>query len=375
MQRPLAPVVAMVLPPREGFAPGRSGAIGLLAHGVAVPGRFAPVVLGPAQPAPFADVAFLPVRLSWLPLGTTRRYAIGAAAALRRLRPALIEVHNRLDLALFLARRFPAVPVLAFLNNDPQGMRGGASPAARTWALARLARIATSSAYLRTRLLEGVPPPARDPVVLPNWLDLALVPPSPPERDRVILFAGRVVADKGADTFVRACAAALPDLPGWHAEMIGADRFNPDSPDTAFIRALRPLAAAAGIAMLGYRPHAAVLAAMARAAVVVVPSRWPEPFGLTALEAMAAGAALLVSPRGGLGEFTAGAAMTIDPDDPANLAAALRAIAGDAARRAALAEAGRMRALEYDVSRGIARLDALRGDILRAWPAARPDPI
>ena len=375
MQRPLAPVVAMVLPPREGFAPGRSGAIGLLAHGVAVPGRFAPVVLGPVQAAPFDDVAFLPVRLSWLPLGTTRRYAIGAAAALRRLRPALIEVHNRLDLALFLARRFPAVPVLAFLNNDPQGMRGGATPAARTRALARLARIATSSAWLRGRLLEGVPPPARDPVVLPNWLDLSLVPPSPPERDRVILFAGRVVADKGADTFVRACAAALPDLPGWRAEMIGADRFSPDSPDTGFIRALRPLAAAAGIAMLGYRPHEAVLAAMARAAVVVVPSRWPEPFGLTALEAMAAGAALLVSSRGGLGEFTAGAAMTIDPDDPDNLATAMRAIAGDPARRAALAEAGRTRAREYDVSRGIARLDALRGDILRAWPAARPDPI
>ena len=157
--------------------------------------------------------------------------------------------------------------------------------------------------------------------------------------------------------------------------MIGGDRFRPDSPEPDFTRTLRPAAAAAGIAMLGYRPHADVLAAMARAAIVVVPSRWPEPFGLTALEAMAAGAALLVSSRGGLGEFTAGAAMTIDPDDPDNLATAMRAIAGDPARRAALAEAGRTRAREYDVSRGIARLDALRGDILRAWPAARPDPI
>ena len=31
--------------------------------------------------------------------------------------------------------------------------------------------------------------------------------------------------------------------------------------------------------MLGYRPHAAVLEAMSRAAIVVVPSRWQEPFG------------------------------------------------------------------------------------------------
>ncbi len=365
----------MVLPPSEGFEPGRTGAIGLLAHAAAATERFAAVVLGVPQAAPFDDVTFRPVHLSWLPLGRNRRYAGGVAAVLRRLAPALIEVHNRLDLALFLARRFPALPVWAFLNNDPQGMRGGASPAERARALATLARIGTSSAWLRGRLLEGVAAPARPPVVVPNWLDLALLPASPAEREHVILFAGRIVADKGADTFVRACARALPDLPGWRAEMIGADRFRPDSPDTSFIRVLRAEAAQAGVAMLGYRPHDEVLAAMARAAIVVVPSRWPEPFGLTALEAMAAGAALLVSPRGGLGEFTADAAVTIDPDDPENLAAALRAVAGDAARRAALGEAGRARARGYDVSRGIARLDALRSEILAAWPAGQGDPI
>ena len=365
------PVVAMVLPAAEDFAPGRTGAIGLLVHAAAVaPGRFAAIVLGPrgtGQAAPFADVDFHPVRPSILPLGRNRRYARGVAHALRRLRPALIEVHNRLDIALFLAGTFRGVPVTAFLNNDPQGMRGGATPEDRAAALARLARIATSSAWLRGRLLEGLAVPARMPEVVPNWLDLAAVPPSPPERDPVILFAGRIVAEKGADTFIRAAARALPKLPGWRAEMIGADRFAPDSPETGFIRALRPEADAAGVAMLGYRPHGDVLAAMARAAIVVVPSRWPEPFGLTALEAMAAGAALLVAPRGGLAEFTAGAAEPIDPDDPESLAAALVRIAGDPARRAALAEAGRARAREYDVGPGIARLDALRAGVLAGW--------
>ena len=72
MQRPAAPVVAMVLPPREDFAPGRSGAIGLLVHAAATAaGRFAPVVLGTPQAAPFDDVAFRPVRLSWLRSGAT----------------------------------------------------------------------------------------------------------------------------------------------------------------------------------------------------------------------------------------------------------------------------------------------------------------
>jgi UDP-glucose:(glucosyl)LPS alpha-1,2-glucosyltransferase len=362
----------MVLPPHEGFCPGRVGAIGLLVHAAAASAAaFAPVVVGKPQAATFADVPFYPVRPSRIPASRSRRYARGVAAVLATLRPALIEVHNRIDIALYLAGRFPAIPVWSFLNNDPQEMRGARTPRQRVALLGRLARIGTSSAYLRGRLLDGVATPTRDPVVLPNWLDLRRVPPPAAERELVILFAGRVVANKGADTFVQACARALPDLPGWRAEMIGADRFAPDSPETDFTRALRPQADAAGITMLGYRPHEDVLAAMARAAIVVVPSRWPEPFGLVALEAMAAGAALLVAPRGGLAEFTTGASIMIDPDNPKALAATLCEVARDPGRRAVLTAAGMIRARDYDVTRGVTRLDALRRDILANWPSGQ----
>ena len=60
-----------------------------------------------------------------------------------------------------------------------------------------------------------------------------------------MLFAGRVVADKAPDAFVAACAAALPHLPGWEAEIIGADRFSFDSPDTALRPTIRAAAEAA----------------------------------------------------------------------------------------------------------------------------------
>ena len=92
--------------------------------------------------------------------------------------------------------------------------------------------------------------------------------------------------------------------------------------------------------MLGYRPHADVLAAMARAAIVVVPSRWQEPFGLTALEAMACGAALVCSPRGGLPEVGGDAALYADPDDPPAVAEAIVALARET-RRATVAGRGR----------------------------------
>jgi glycosyltransferase involved in cell wall biosynthesis len=321
---------------------------------------------------PFADVDFRPVALPRLPLRQASRYAIGLTRALRQAPPDLIEVHNRPDIALHLARRFPAIPVVLFVHNDPQGMRRAKTPAERQHLLARLALVAPVSRYLAGRLVEGIDrPPAI--TVFPNCIDLAGIPQT--ARQKLILFAGRVVADKGADSFVAACALALPQLPGWRAELIGADRFGADSPDTPFLRALRPRAHAAGVTMSGWRPHDQVLAAMASAEIVVVPSRWPEPFGLTALEAMACGAALLCSPRGGLAEVIGDAAVAIDPDDPAAIAAVLVRLAGDDAARAALADAGRTRAQQFGLPEAAARLARLRGSVLAAWPNAPSRPI
>jgi UDP-glucose:(glucosyl)LPS alpha-1,2-glucosyltransferase len=357
--------VAVVLPPREGFGPGRTGAIGLLARRLVQTPGFQTTIFGGPQLGPvFPNIDFRSVAPARWPLGNTNiRYAAAVASALKRLNPVLIEVHNRPEIALALAARLPHIPVTVILNNDPQAMREAASPTERGAILDRLARVITSSEYLRQRVLDGVTHPAKDPVVLPNCLDLTELPP-PRQRERLILFAGRVVADKGPDAFVAACAAALPHLPGWSGEMIGADRFNFDSPDTGFVQMVRAAADAANVRMLGYRDHPDVLLAMARAAIVVVPSRWPEPFGLVALEALASGAALICSPRGGLPEVAGDAALYANPDNPMEIAAAIRMLALDDTKRAGLAAAGQRRAGCFDVGVIATRLTALRRTVL-----------
>ena len=348
-----------MLPPNEGFSPEAVGAIGLLVHRLARAGAGG-IVLGRAPSGPpFPGVPFRPVQPGW-GLNRIARYVRGLARALAELRPRLIEVHNRPEVALGLVRL--GRPVSLILNNDPQAMRGAKSPAERDAMLRQLALVMTSSDYLRGRLLEGVRDPVHQPVVLHNCIEL---PPAPKaKRENLILFAGRVVADKGADTFVEACARVLPGLPGWRAEMIGADRFRPDSPDTAFIQALRPRAAGAGVVMRGHLPNDAVLDAMQRAAIVVVPSRWQEPFGIVALEAMACGAALVCSPRGGLPEVAGETALYADPDRPEAVAAAIHTLATDVGRCATLAAAGQVRARGFAAPLAAARLCELRACIL-----------
>ena len=343
-----------MLPPREGFSPGAVGAIGLLVHRLAMP---ADVVVGaPLAGAAFSDRIFIPATpVAWPVPG---RYGVAVARVLRRLQPGLIEVHNRPEVALLLSHRFPGVPITLFLHNDPRSMRRARSPAARRRLLARM-RVACVSEALRGFYLEGLDAGA-EVAVLPNCIDLARMPEPAATRDAVILFAGRMVADKGADAFVSACAAVLPRLPGWRAEMIGADRFSPDSPETPFLARLRPAAQAAGIRLRGHLPHRAVLEAMARAAIMVVPSRWQEPFGMTALEAMASGTPLVVSPRPGLLEVVGDAALVAEPDEAGGLAAALWRLANDAGLRSRLSEQGRARAALFDAAAARTRLAALR---------------
>lgn len=363
--------VAIVLPPKEGFSPDAAGAIALLVRRLARRSSRPTLVLGLAGArSPFGDVRFQALRPGfWPPARLNQRYAAAAAEALALASPALVEVHNRPEVALHITEQLPGVPTSLFLHNDPQGMRCAGAPEQRVALLDRLARVVTVSSHLQARFLEGISAPVRRaPAVLPNCIDFTELPPplAPDRRERLILFAGRVVADKGADSFVAACGRALPMLPGWRAEMIGADRFSDASPETAFIRRLRPLAATAGVPLHGYRPHAEVLAAMARAAIVIVPSRWPEPFGMTALEAMASGAAVICSRRGGLPEVAGDAAVYADPDDPAALAEAIRTLALDAAQRAMLAETGRVRARRFDVTEIAAALERLRAEMLAA---------
>jgi glycosyltransferase involved in cell wall biosynthesis len=102
-------------------------------------------------------------------------------------------------------------------------------------------------------------------------------------------------------------------------------------------------------------PYAEVKAAWESAAVGMVLTTGPEPFGRTALEAMASGAALMTSGRGGLAEICGPCAVTVEPSDAKGIAAALGQLLDAPDRRAELASAGRKRVEALFDIRAIAR--------------------
>ncbi len=349
----------MVLPPREAFCAEAAGAISIVVRRLAQASPGAVVLGAPVRNAAYADVAFIAAGKAvrgGRPSGA--RYAQGVISAIARLQPEAVDVHQQPRLAMLLAVLFPKLRVLLFLHNDPLTMRGLRRRFERRLALRRLSLVVCVSEYLRERFMTGLGGEGAE--VLHNPLSLEELPPPAAERERSVLFVGRMTTDKAPDVFIAACGAALGQMPGWSARMIGGDRFGPDSPETDYVARMRAAAAAAGVGFEGPRCHDEVLAAMAAAAIVVVPSRWAEPFGLTALEALASGAALVTTGQGGLREVAGEAAVYVPPDDAQALAQALVELSAAPEKLAALREAGLVQAKRFDTKVIAAKLQALR---------------
>lgn len=98
--------------------------------------------------------------------------------------------------------------------------------------------------------------------------------------------------------------------------------------------------------------HEQVMAAMRRARVVCVPSRWAEPQGLVAIEAMSAGTPVVASDIGGLRDVIDHnrSGLLVPPGNAAELARALQRLLDDQALHTRLADGGRIRARTYTES-------------------------
>ncbi|HXA55623.1 MAG TPA: glycosyltransferase [Solirubrobacteraceae bacterium] len=151
-------------------------------------------------------------------------------------------------------------------------------------------------------------------------------------RPRVV-FAGRIDAPKGVDVLLRAVRTV-------DAELVICG-------DGRRLEAMRRLARRLGIErrvhFRGWLGADALAGELAGATVVAIPSRWPEPFGLVGIEALAAGRPVVASLAGGVRDWLDDGVtgLGVPPADPHSLARALQQLLTDPERCRAMGEAGR----------------------------------
>jgi glycosyltransferase involved in cell wall biosynthesis len=145
-----------------------------------------------------------------------------------------------------------------------------------------------------------------------------------------------------------------------------AARLRADGIDLVRAGGSRPQFAAAdparGVRTLGYVDDGELPGLYAGALAFVLPSRY-EGFGLPCLEAMACGTPVVAADRGGLPEACGGAALLVDPDDPAALADAVARAAMDGKLRATLRADGVRRAAEATWERAASSVHRLLTEV------------
>jgi glycosyltransferase involved in cell wall biosynthesis len=278
---------------------------------------------------------------------------------------SLIEVHNRPIIFNYLATQRPDTPCTLYFHNDPQSMKGAKTRQERWQILERAAAIYCCSDYIRSRLLDGLPDARSDHVhvVYHGVVQLNHQPPKNP----TILYVGRIVPEKGVAELIGALEKILPYHKGWQVIFAGARRHgDANKHSTPFGREMcaRIDALGAQAVFLGHQTHAAIMDLFAHAAIAVVPSTWEEPMGRVAIEAMAAGCALVTSGRGGLKELAGDYAMIVEPLTPNNLGKALHMLMEDGDRLADIQMQCRERGRAFTLGATRLQLDTIRRRIL-----------
>lgn len=155
--------------------------------------------------------------------------------------------------------------------------------------------------------------------------------------DQSVLFAGRLESYKGVHVLIE----SLKYLPATtQIKVVGT------GPDEARLKAIA--AKDTRVEFCGFVPGKELWNMMGKAAVVVVPSIWNEPYGLVALEAMCQGTPIIVAKSGGLPEIVgeSDAGIVVSASDPKALAKAISAIVDHPDRAKAMGKAALERARE-----------------------------
>ena len=171
------------------------------------------------------------------------------------------------------------------------------------------------------------------------------------EADFVIVFSGRLTQEKGVLQLIKAIKRLSIN---YKLLIIGASAYGKNRQITPFVRQLEEEAKPIKerVIFTGFIDYNLVPSYLKTADIAVVPSMWEEPFGLTVVEAMAAGLPLVTTRSGGIPEICEGVATIVERDKIVdNLASAILDLYEHPDKRKMMSEASLKRSKLFDKER------------------------
>lgn len=339
---------------------------------------------------PRVSIAAVPAAFRHDPHSDDARFVAPVRAALERFAPDLVHVHASDNFAVEddVRARYPTIKTMHNLWFCPAGTKYHAGTghacvhptgvlcvprqalltctmSRRPWVWWSNYQLASRSIahHLTWRQLIVTSPFVREQAmasgfdgariaVVPYFTDIpAVVDPSASTR---VLYVGRVAREKGADLVVEALARCPGD---WRGVIIG------DGIDMPYVRQrVDALGLRDRIEFPGWMTGDALADQYRRAGVVVVPSRLPEPFGITGIEAMAHARPVVAFRTGGIPSWLEDGVggWLAEPGSAEDLARQITRVLTRPDEARAAAERGRRRAVQdFSYRAHVARLDPL----------------
>ncbi len=262
--------------------------------------------------------------------------ALDAHSPIAGWRPDVVHGHDwKVGWAADTLAHHYDVPFVLTMHGTERVRHGGNLPIGEPtdvhsiewWLAFRADRLIASTRFMVDQLVTGFELAPDHVVRIPNGIN-----PTwwgghdrPAERERLVVSWGRVQYEKGFQVLARSMAELRPRVPGISCVIAGRGSYLPELQTQIDVEGVSDL-----IELPGYLSGGELRSLVHRAGCVVIPSLY-EPFGLVALEALAAGAPLIVARTGGLAELIVdtGAGVTFEPGSPDDLARAIERVLGN----------------------------------------------
>ena len=220
---------------------------------------------------------------------TTKEYSNKIINKMNAIDFDIVELHNRPIMVKEFFKKINSKIILYF-HNDPTTMKGAKSVEERIYLLENVDKIIFITEWVKKRFFKNLPNLSDNKTqVIYHSIDPIK---KKIKKNKQIIFVGKLNESKGYDLYCKSMFKVLDKNKEWKAYSIGEEKRFQNYPTHK--RHLN----------LGQITHSKVLNYLSKSEIAVIPSRWEEPFGRTALEASSRGCATIISNRGGLSETT-----------------------------------------------------------------------
>ena len=300
--------ILTILPYKENYTKSKAQAAAIWVYDFLKFSRFKKdtLIIGNTKGKNFLSKNYLNINIDNLGSklsSSTIRYCNQIIKRIKNINYDLIEIHNRPLVFEYLKKNINKKYILYF-HNDPLSMKGSISKNDRLSLLDKVDKIIFVSKWVQKRYFIGLDQKLlnKTEVVYPSINKINNFP----KKKKWISFVGKLNSSKGYDIYKGAILKILDEFQEWTALSIGDE-----SRDRPHIKHKRHKE-------IGFKTHKSVLNILSKTQIAVVPSRWEEPFGRTALESGSRGCATIISNRGGLPE-TVSHSIKLDKLDYNNL--------------------------------------------------------